>query len=86
MIEQFQPLTGRLSPMFLPCGAVVLRDEFNPTLPTLEAALRAQRIEARSRNIVLPCRPTPSLTAPSRPLVLVWCPALELTTAPLKTC
>jgi UDP-N-acetylmuramoyl-tripeptide--D-alanyl-D-alanine ligase len=48
-----QPVPGRMQPMHLPNGATVLRDEFNSTLPALEAALDVLRVAEVSRRIVV---------------------------------
>jgi len=52
-LQQVQPVPGRMQPMYLPNGVTVLRDEFNPTLSTLEAALDVMRSAEASRRIVI---------------------------------
>jgi UDP-N-acetylmuramoyl-tripeptide--D-alanyl-D-alanine ligase len=48
------PFPGRMQPVRLPGGAVVLRDEYNSSPPTLEAALRAfESFEAKRRVLVI---------------------------------
>jgi len=47
------PFQGRMQPMMLPNGITVLRDEFNPSLPTLEAGLKFLRAAEASRRIVI---------------------------------
>ena len=51
--HDIQPVAGRMQPMYLPNGVTVLRDEFNATLPTLEAALDVMRSAEGSRRIVI---------------------------------
>jgi UDP-N-acetylmuramoyl-tripeptide--D-alanyl-D-alanine ligase len=50
---EIQPVAGRLQPMILPCGAVVLRDDFNACLPTLVAGLNVMRTAQAARRIVI---------------------------------
>ena len=42
-----------MQPMTLPDGVTVLRDEFNPSLPTLEAGLNVMRAAEASRRLVI---------------------------------
>ncbi|MGD0620557.1 MAG: Mur ligase family protein [Bryobacteraceae bacterium] len=48
-----QPVAGRMQPMTLPCGAVVLRDDFNESLPALVAGLDVMRTAEAARRIVI---------------------------------
>jgi UDP-N-acetylmuramoyl-tripeptide--D-alanyl-D-alanine ligase len=48
-----EPVAGRMQPMTLPCGAVVLRDDFNASMPTLVAGLNAMRTAEAARRIVI---------------------------------
>jgi UDP-N-acetylmuramoyl-tripeptide--D-alanyl-D-alanine ligase len=52
-LGKVQPGPGRMQPMRLPSGAMVLRDDFNGTLPTFEAALAFLRDAEASRRIVV---------------------------------
>ena len=47
------PFPGRLSPIPLPSGAVVLRDDYNGSHPVLEAALGVLRAAAARRRILV---------------------------------
>jgi UDP-N-acetylmuramoyl-tripeptide--D-alanyl-D-alanine ligase len=51
--KEIQPVPGRMQPMELPNGVTVLRDEYNGTLPPLEAALNFMRDAEASRRIVI---------------------------------
>jgi UDP-N-acetylmuramoyl-tripeptide--D-alanyl-D-alanine ligase len=51
--KDIQPVRGRMQPMDLPNGVTVLRDEYNPTLPTLEAAFDVMRSAEASRRIAI---------------------------------
>jgi UDP-N-acetylmuramoyl-tripeptide--D-alanyl-D-alanine ligase len=51
--RDIQPVPGRMQPMVLGNGATVLRDEFNPSLPTLEAALDVLRDAGVARRVVI---------------------------------
>jgi UDP-N-acetylmuramoyl-tripeptide--D-alanyl-D-alanine ligase len=48
-----EPVPGRMYPMQLANGVTVLRDDYNPTLPTLEAGLSVLRSAQASRRIVI---------------------------------
>ena len=48
-----QPVAGRMQPMTLPCGAIVLRDDFNASMPTLVAGLNVMRTAEAARRIVI---------------------------------
>jgi UDP-N-acetylmuramoyl-tripeptide--D-alanyl-D-alanine ligase len=50
---EIQPAAGRMQPMTLPCGAIVLRDDFNACLPTLVAGLNVMRTAKAARRIVI---------------------------------
>ncbi len=52
-IGNVQPVPGRMSPMFLPNGACVIRDDFNATLPTVIAGLDFLAQARVSRRIVV---------------------------------
>jgi UDP-N-acetylmuramyl pentapeptide synthase len=52
-LAHVQPVAGRMDPMLLPNGVTVLRDDFNATLPTFEAALAVLRDARASRRIVI---------------------------------
>lgn len=53
-LEQVPPFTARMQPVRLPGGAIVIRDEYNSSPPTLGAALRAfETFEARRRVLVI---------------------------------
>ena len=39
-LRQAAPFDARLQPMQLPCGAIVLRDDYNASIDTIEASLR----------------------------------------------
>ena len=52
-LGEVQPVPGRMQPMTLPNGVMVLRDDFNATLPTFEAALAVLRDAGVSRRIVV---------------------------------
>ena len=47
------PVRGRMQPMILPHGVTVLRDEFNPSLPSLESGLNVMRSAEAARRIVV---------------------------------
>jgi len=47
------PVPGRMQPMMLPHGVTVLRDEFNPSLPTFDPGLRVMQTAEASRRIVI---------------------------------
>lgn len=52
-VEQVRPFVGRMQPVRLPGGAIVIRDEYNSSPPTLGAALRAfETFEAKRRVLV----------------------------------
>jgi len=50
---EIQPVTGRMQPMTLPCGAIVLRDDFNASVSTLLAGLNVMRTAEAPRRIVI---------------------------------
>jgi UDP-N-acetylmuramoyl-tripeptide--D-alanyl-D-alanine ligase len=53
-VEQVQPFYGRMQPVLLPGGAVMIRDEYNCAFATLEAALRAfAKFQAARRVLVV---------------------------------
>ncbi len=52
-LKKVDPVPGRLQPMLLPNGVTVLRDDFNATLPTFEAALAVLRDADAPRRIVI---------------------------------
>jgi len=53
-LETLPPTPGRMDPVFLPNGAIVLRDEYKSAQETIDAALDALReIPARRRMILL---------------------------------
>jgi len=52
-IKTVQPVPGRMSPMYLPNGACVIRDDFNATLPSLIAGLEFLAKAQASRRIVV---------------------------------
>ncbi len=51
-LEDVQPFPGRMQPAPLPNGAVILRDEYNGSLETFQAALAVLR-DARSKRRIL---------------------------------
>jgi len=53
-LEQLAPTPGRLEPIRLPSGAIILRDDFKASLETVDAALEVMaEIPARRRIVVL---------------------------------
>jgi UDP-N-acetylmuramoyl-tripeptide--D-alanyl-D-alanine ligase len=52
-LAHVQPVAGRMQPMTLPCGAIVLRDDFNASMPTLVAGLNVMRTAEAARRIVI---------------------------------
>lgn len=53
-VEQVQPFYGRMQPVLLPSGAIMIRDEYNCAFATLEAALRAfAKFQAARRVLVV---------------------------------
>jgi UDP-N-acetylmuramoyl-tripeptide--D-alanyl-D-alanine ligase len=53
-LEQVEPFPARMQPVRLPSGAIVIRDEYNSSAVTLEAALRSfETFEARRRVLVI---------------------------------
>jgi UDP-N-acetylmuramoyl-tripeptide--D-alanyl-D-alanine ligase len=52
-VAAIDPFPGRLSPMPLPSGAVLLRDDYNASQPVLEAALGVLREAAARRRILV---------------------------------
>jgi UDP-N-acetylmuramoyl-tripeptide--D-alanyl-D-alanine ligase len=52
-IGKAEPVPGRMSPMFLPNGACVIRDDFNATLPTVISGLDFLARAQVSRRIVI---------------------------------
>ena len=53
-LEQVEPFPARMQPVLLPSGATIIRDEYNSSPPTLEAALRAfEKFEAVRRVLVI---------------------------------
>ena len=61
-VEKTEPTQGRLRPMTLPGGAIILRDDYGAQLPTLEPALKVLReAEVRRRILV-----TSDISATSR--------------------
>jgi len=52
-LSDVQPIPGRMQPMVLPNGVTVLRDDFNATLPTFEAALAVLRDAQVPRRILI---------------------------------
>jgi len=53
-LEQLQPTPGRLQPVALSSGAVLLRDEFKSSLETIDRALDVlEEIEARRKIVVI---------------------------------
>ena len=54
LLETIAPAPGRLEPIQLPSGAVILRDDYKSSMETVEAALEALReIPAKRRIVVL---------------------------------
>jgi len=52
-VGQVEPFNGRMQPVVLPSGAVMIRDEYNASPPTLGAALRAfEKCGAQRRILV----------------------------------
>ncbi len=51
-LDRVQPFMGRMQPIHLPNGATILRDEYNASPDTMEAAMRVFT-EARTRRKVL---------------------------------
>jgi UDP-N-acetylmuramoyl-tripeptide--D-alanyl-D-alanine ligase len=53
-VSTVEPFNGRMQPVMVPGGAVMIRDEYNASPPTLEAALRAfETSQARRRVLVM---------------------------------
>ena len=52
-IKTVQPVPGRMSPMYLPNGACIIRDDFNATLPTVQSGLNFLARAQVSRRIVI---------------------------------
>ncbi len=52
-LERAEAYEGRMQPRFLPSGAVMLRDEFNPSVDSLEAALKVLREAKECRRILV---------------------------------
>lgn len=53
-LEYVEPHRARLRPVVLPSGAIMLRDDFNPTVQSLPAALRVlEQAQARRRLLAL---------------------------------
>ena len=54
VLERVQPFPARMQPVLLPSGAIMIRDEYNSSPPTLEAALRSfENFEASRRVLVI---------------------------------
>ena len=52
-LEQVEPYRGRLEPVMLPSGAVLLRDDFSDDFCTLEPALQVLRNAVARRRILI---------------------------------
>jgi UDP-N-acetylmuramoyl-tripeptide--D-alanyl-D-alanine ligase len=52
-IGRVEPFAGRMQPVVLPGGAVMIRDEYNASPPTLDAALRAFETFAAERRVLV---------------------------------
>ena len=52
-LGKVEPVPGRMQPMPLPNGAMVLRDDYHSTLPTLESALAVLREAEAARRVVI---------------------------------
>src|SRR5579859_1952864 len=52
-IQKVEPVPGRMSPLLLPNGACIIRDDFNATFPTFLASLEFLAQAQASRRIVL---------------------------------
>jgi UDP-N-acetylmuramoyl-tripeptide--D-alanyl-D-alanine ligase len=52
-LRSVQPVAGRMSPMFLPNGACIIRDDFNATLPSLKSGFAFLSQAQASRRIVI---------------------------------
>jgi UDP-N-acetylmuramoyl-tripeptide--D-alanyl-D-alanine ligase len=68
-VARVRPTTARMQPAVLPCGAVVIRDEFNGSIDTLEQALTFLEEASAQRKILVwsgvtdtPSRPRDRIT------------------------
>jgi len=52
-IVSVEPVLARMQPMLLPCGAVMLRDEFDGSIDTFEAGMRVLAEARAERRIVV---------------------------------
>jgi UDP-N-acetylmuramoyl-tripeptide--D-alanyl-D-alanine ligase len=52
-ISRVEPFPARLEPRTLPCGAVILRDEYNGSIQSFEAAFGALRDAEAARKILV---------------------------------
>ncbi len=52
-VEQVEPFNGRMQPVLLPSGAIMIRDEYNASPPTWDAALRAFGSFAAARRVLV---------------------------------
>jgi len=52
-VREVKPYTARLEPADLPCGAVVLRDEFNSSIDSFRAAVEVLREARAGRRILI---------------------------------
>jgi UDP-N-acetylmuramoyl-tripeptide--D-alanyl-D-alanine ligase len=52
-VENLEPFTGRMQPVYLPSGAVMIRDEKDGQLPTLEAAAEVLRTAQAGRRVLI---------------------------------
>ncbi|MCL6546728.1 MAG: hypothetical protein K6T61_16020 [Bryobacteraceae bacterium] len=52
-VREVKPYTARLEPAELPCGAVVLRDEFNASIDSFRAAVEVLREARAGRRILI---------------------------------
>ena len=52
-VGRVEPFNGRMQPVALPSGAIMIRDEYNASPPTLDAALRAFGTFAAERRVLV---------------------------------
>jgi UDP-N-acetylmuramoyl-tripeptide--D-alanyl-D-alanine ligase len=52
-LRQTSPYTARLEPVSLPSGAVLIRDDYNGSMDTLEASLRVLREAEAARTVLI---------------------------------
>src|SRR6185312_3742510 len=52
-IRSLQPTPGRMDPVGLPNGAIILRDDYKSTIETIDAALQVMAQIPASRRIIL---------------------------------